>query len=761
MSVGGPTLDGMAQATVEPADPRPGARAPGTAPPSGVGGIVGLGILVAVVVAGGLTALTGARPVASLGLPDPGTLTSVGLPAVRAAAESFMVLTIGATLFSAFLAPPQKSGYLDAAGYRSLRTASWLAAGWVAASLLLVPLSVADALGRPVGDVLDPGLLVSLVPKLAAATSWALTAVVAVVVLVGCRTLLTWGWSTVLFGVALLGPLPVALTGHSSAGGAHDIATDSLVLHVLAASLWVGGLLAVLALAAARGSDRLTALATAVPRFSKLALVCWLVLAVTGVVNALVRIPLADLFGSTYGALILAKVAALVLLGAIGAVHRRSTVDAASRGEPRALLRLGGVEVLLMLATIGLAVALGRSAPPDTGVVPSRTAVVIGYDLDGPPTLERLAFDWRFDLIFGSAAIVMAVLYAVGVRRMRRRGDAWATGRTVSWMAGCALLLIATSSGIGKYSPAMFSVHMGEHMMLAMLVPILLVLGAPVTLALRTLPAAGRTGPPGPREWILAGVHSPVARWLSHPLVSLPLFVGSYYALYFSGLFATALTEHWAHVLMNVHFLLVGFLFFWPIVGVDPAPRRLQPAARLGIVFASVPFHAFFGVALMSSNNVIGGDFYRTLALPWLSDPLRDQQLGGGLAWASGEVPLLLVVIALLVQWSRQDERSARRDDRRADADGDADLGAYNAMLRRLATGEPPLVAESEKSDCSPGHTNRGAVTPDGLAEARRDVPIDGVDAGQAPAAGSPQAVSGGENGRPLVASSEHHDNAQ
>jgi putative copper resistance protein D len=751
----------MAQATVDPAGPPPKAPAPQARPASGVGGLVGLGILVALLVAGGLTALTGARPIASLGLPDPGTLTSVGLPVVRAAAESFMVLTIGATLFAAFLVPPQRSGYLDVTGYRALRTASWPAAGWVVASVLLVPLSVADALGRPVGDVLDPGLLVSLVPKLAAATSWALTALVAVLVLVGCRTVLTWGWSTVLFGFALIGPLPVALTGHSSAGGAHDVATDSLVLHVLAASLWVGGLVAVLALAARRGPDHRAALATAVPRFSRLALVCWLALAVTGVVNALVRIPLSDMVGSTYGALILGKVVALLLLGALGAAHRRSSVDAASRGEPRALLRLGGVEVLLMLATIGLAVALGRSAPPDTGEVPSRTAVVIGYDLDGPPTLGRLAFDWRFDMIFGTAAVLMAVVYAIGIRRLRRRGDAWATGRTIAWMAGCVGLLIATSSGIGKYAPAMFSVHMGEHMILAMLVPILLVLGAPVTLALRTLPPAGRAGPPGPREWILAAVHSPVARFLSHPLVSLPLFVGSYYALYFSGLFATALTEHWAHVLMNLHFLLVGSLFFWPIIGVDPAPRRLPPAARLGIVFASVPFHAFFGVALMSSKSVIGGGFYRTLALPWLSDPLRDQQLGGGLAWASGEVPLLLVVITLLVQWSRQDERSARRGDRRADADGDADLGAYNAMLRRLATAEAPFVAESDENDCSPGHTNLSSSTSAGAGSAPATPGASGVVAAQDVSEGSLDGVVEAVSGRPLVASHEQDDNAQ
>ncbi len=674
-----------------------------------------MGAMVAVLVAGGLTALSGARPAAALGLPDPGTLTAVGLPAVRAAAEVCMVLTIGSVLLAAFFVPPQRTGYLDVAGYRALRAASWTAAGWTAAALLMVPLSMADALGRPVGEVLDPALMLDLLPRLSAATTWALTALVAALVVVGCRTVLTWGWTAVLLGIALFGPLPVTFTGHSASGGAHDIASDSLVLHVLAASLWVGGLVAVLALAASRGPDRVPALATAVPRFSRLALVCWLVLAVTGVLNALIRIPLWALVGSTYGALVLAKVGALAALGVLGAVHRRSSVAAAARGEPRALLRLGGVEVLLMLATIGLAVALGRTATPDTGAgVPSRIETVIGYDLAGPPTFARLALDWRFDLIFGTAAVVLAVAYLLGVRRLRRRGDAWATGRTIAWLAGCATLLVATSSGLGRYGPAMFSVHMGQHMMLGMLVPILLVLGAPVTLALRALPVGGRGRPPGPREWLLAAVHSPVARCLTHPLVALALFVGSYYALYFSGLFPAALPEHWAHKLMNLHFLLVGALFFWPIVGVDPAPRPLPPTARMGLVFASVPFHAFFGVAVMGANTALGGDFYRSLALPWVPDVLQDQQLGGGLAWAAGEVPLLLVVISLLVQWSRQDERSAKRADRQADAYGDGDLDAYNAMLRRLATGTPPLVAEGDEKRDEPGHTKE---VPNSVAE--------------------------------------------
>jgi cytochrome c oxidase assembly factor CtaG len=125
------------------------------------------------------------------------------------------------------------------------------------------------------------------------------------------------------------------------------------------------------------------------------------------------------------------------------------------------------------------------------------------------------------------------------------------------------------------------------------------------------------------------------------------------------------------------------------VIGIDPTPRKLPPVGRLAMVFASMPFHAFFGVVLMSMANVIGAIFYRSLALPWVTDALSDQRLGGGIAWAAGEVPLLVVVVALLVQWARQDEREARRRDRRADADGEAELTAYNAMLRQMSGGKP------------------------------------------------------------------------
>jgi putative copper resistance protein D len=299
-------------------------------------------------------------------------------------------------------------------------------------------------------------------------------------------------------------------------------------------------------------------------------------------------------------------------------------------------------------------------------------------------------FDWRFDLVFGTAAIVMALVYLVAVRRLYRRGDAWPAGRTAAWLAGCAVLLVTTSSGVGKYMPAMFSMHMVAHMLLSMLVPILLTLGAPVTLALRALPAAGRDEPPGPREWLLSALHSRISQFFTNPFIATALFVAGFYGLYFGGIFTATVDNHAAHVAMNAHFLLSGYLFYWVVIGIDPTPRPMQPLTKLGMVFASLPLHAFFGVVLMATQTVLGETFYRSLHLSWHTDLIGDQRLGGGIAWAAGEIPLVIVLIALLIQWRRSDQRTATRTDRAAERDHDADLAAYNAMLAELARRDSP-----------------------------------------------------------------------
>ncbi len=643
--------------------------------------------LLAGITAAALAALALADALTATGLPDPGPVTNYGLPFVKAAGEIAAVTATGSFLVAAFMVPPQHNGVLDAAGYRALRTGTVASGIWAVCAVLMVALTVSDVSGQPLSGRLSPADIWSVAGLIDVASAWRWTAVFAFVVTVVSAAVLRWSWTAPLFIGSLVTLLPLALTGHASSGGAHDVATNSLLVHLIGAALWAGGLLALLA-HALRGGEHA---GLAARRFSAVALWCFVAMALSGVINALVRIRPEDLVHSDYGWLIVAKVAALCALGYLGWRQRRSGVaalqqNATARGP---LIRLALVEAAIFGLTFGVAVALGRTPPPPPqNLNLSIPAVEIGYDLAGPPTVGRVLFDWRFDLLFGTAAIVLAAVYLAAVYRLKRRGDAWPAGRVAAWLLGCLLLLVTTSSGIGRYMPAMFSMHMIAHMMLSMLVPILLVLGGPVTLALRALPAAGRGQPPGPREWLLAALHSRVSRVLTNPFVATALFVVGFYGLYFGGLFDATVGSHGAHVAMNVHFLLSGYLFYWVVIGVDPTPRPIPPVGKLAVVFASVPLHAFFGVVLMGTPTVMGERFYRSLQLPWHTDLIGDQRLGGGIAWAAGEVPLVVVLIALFIQWRRADQRTAKRLDRAADRDDDADLAAYNRMLAELARRE-------------------------------------------------------------------------
>ncbi|AWE48999.1 cytochrome c oxidase assembly protein [Streptomyces nigra] len=301
---------------------------------------------------------------------------------------------------------------------------------------------------------------------------------------------------------------------------------------------------------------------------------------------------------------------------------------------------------------------------------------------DLPPfTLER-GLAWSTDPFFLIACLVGLGLYAWGVVRLRRRGDAWPVTRTVSYVVGVLTVLLVMCTGLNEYGMVMFSVHMVQHMVISMLSPILILLGAPVTLALRALPPAAR-GSKGPRELLLALLHSRYMRIVTHPAFTIPIFVASLYALYFTPLFDTLMGSKTGHTAMMVHFLAVGVVFFWPIIGVDPGPHRPGHLMRMLELFAGMPFHAFFGIALMMGSVPMVETFKNPPASLGI-DALSDQGAAGGIAWAFSEIPSVLVLIALLFQWYRSEQRQARRKDRAADRDGDKELEAYNAYLASL-----------------------------------------------------------------------------
>ncbi|MEV6422587.1 cytochrome c oxidase assembly protein [Streptomyces sp. NPDC051662] len=305
-----------------------------------------------------------------------------------------------------------------------------------------------------------------------------------------------------------------------------------------------------------------------------------------------------------------------------------------------------------------------------------------GMTMDLPPFTLGRALEFSPDLFFLIGCLLGLVLYGWGVLRLRRRGDSWPVGRTVAFVLGVLTVALVMCTKLNDYGMVMFSVHMVQHMIISMVSPILLLLGAPVTLALRALPVAGR-GHKGPRELLLAVLHSRYVRIVTHPAFTIPLFIASLYGLYFTPLFDFLMESKTGHIAMMVHFLAVGLVFFWPIMGIDPGPHRPGYVMRMLELFAGMPFHAFFGIALMMASEPMVAA-YRDPPASLGIDALTDQNAAGGIAWAFSEIPSVLVLIALVYQWYRSEQRQAKRSDRAADRDGDKELAAYNAYLASL-----------------------------------------------------------------------------
>ena len=644
----------------------------------------------------------GGRPQTAFpGLPDPGLLTGWGLPLSTSLANLSGAITVGFLMAAALLLPSRK-GVLGSVALRCMVAASIAASLWAVFVLLEALFSLSDIFGSPLQTVLDPTVITSYLTQVEQGRALLVQFIGAVLLLLACWTITTSPAAAVALLGALATVLPPTLTGHSGASDQHEIAVSSLMLHVGAMSLWVGGLTALVAVAA---FDR-RLLRAAVPRYSTLALWLYAITVGSGIANAWIRLSsTSDLFTTGYGRLVLLKTALAIALGWFGWWHRRVTIPALiGPRRTAAFLRFAGVEVFVMAAAIGVGVGLSRTAPPVNDAVDLTNAnaarIVLGYDLPPLPDPVRLVITQvRIDALWVAVVVLLGALYFVGINQLRRRGDSWPVGRTISWVIGLLLLLWVTNGGVATYSHVLFSAHMVQHMLLSMIVPILLVLGAPATLALRSIPA--HAGDPGAREWLVAFLNSRYVHFFSNPIVAATIFVTSFFGLYFSALFPILMANHWGHLYMQVHFLLAGYLFFWTLIGVDPGPKRPPYPVRILVLLAAMSVHAFFNIAILQSNEVLAGNYFASLQRPYLSDLLADQRVGGGIGWAMGEAPLLIVMITLAWQWSRSDDREARRTDRQADRaaagqGGRDELAEYNEYLSRLAQRDAQRDAQLE-----------------------------------------------------------------
>jgi putative copper resistance protein D len=618
----------------------------------------------------------------SQALGDPGVVVRVGLPLAKLAVDLSAATLIGSLALALWAFASRERAYIRsidiaAASALILTLASALTGFLTFLNVSVTPFSLDAKFGNQLGFFLT---------EIALGQAWLITTLLAAFVAVLCIAVTN---QTALFfvGLAAVGTLvPMALQGHSAGVSGHAMAITSMGLHLVFVSVWLGGVVTLVLL---RGIIEPARLATVVSRFSTLAIIAFVVVAVSGVANALLRIGSVDkLFTTPYGQLVLLKLGAMVILGAFGFWQRGYLIKRMTGvAAQKAFWWFIAIELAIMGVAAGIAAGLARTPTPVDEVLnqnPSPAEILTGEPLPPEFTFEKYFTVWHIDLIWLLVCAFGIFFYLVGVWRLHKRGDKWPWYRTVLWVLGLALLFYITNGGINAYEMYLFSAHMGAHMTLGMMVPILLVPGAPVTLAMRAI-AKRQDNTRGGREWILKAVHSGYANVISHPLFATVNFVGSLWLFYYTPIFRWATSDHIGHEWMIVHFLLAGYLFVQSLIGIDPVKSRFPYPFRLVQLLAAMTVHAFFGLGIMSSENLMLADWFGAMGRTWGSTPLEDQQAGGAIAWSVGEIPNLILALVIGFQWSRSDAREAKRTDRQADRTDDAELKAYNDMLARQA----------------------------------------------------------------------------
>jgi cytochrome c oxidase assembly factor CtaG/putative copper export protein len=586
--------------------------------------------------------------------------------------SSFITL-IGILLGLAFLAPDNK-GYLQSARLQKLLPP--ISLSWLVGSVFFLVSEVSFILNTTMAEVVNGNILRSFITQTILGKLFGIQIIAALICALAAVRIKKTGGAIFLIFIAWVGGLATYLESHGSNSGHHMLAIGLVIVHVAALSLWFGGVIVLLLMPKnEREIGR--------KRFAPLALWCVCAIALTGVVNAFVRVGSVANLTSDYGVLVISKIVLFIVVLIIADYGRKKLGESSFAKQ---LIQ----ELILLTTVLILGIFLGQGNPP---VSASKEIIeTIGAKMPGTPTVSRLLFEYEPDGLFLSLLILSVALYIKGVIVLTRRGDKWPIGRTLAFAFGISAIDYAVNGGLGVYAQVAFSFHMISHMVLATLAPIGIVLGAPITLALRTLPIGRTQEERGVRGYAIALLHSRYSRIITHPVSALVIFEASLFALYFTDLFNWLMSYHFGHFFMGLHFLLSGILLFFVIIGIDPSPQKSPFILRIGILFVAISIHAFFSVALMSSSQLVDGGYFAEIARPWWPDFLADQKLGASIGWAMGEIPILLALIATFIQWIRADERDAVRIERnstRARQSGEPDeLDKYNQYLSELNKSE-------------------------------------------------------------------------
>ncbi len=589
-------------------------------------------------------------------------------------------LVIGYFFYASLLLPEREGQFLANESYR--RLAYFSALTWSFSSALLIITSLREIIGTS----FDLQTLRSYLIQVSLGRLQLLQLLASLLLVIIIRRVKRNGPAVGALLLALLGLCAPLIESHSGDAGMHGLAIGSIIIHLSALSIWIGviaGFLMISQETFMKVNQRWRVIAP------------WIVISVlaSGLLNSWTRMNFRDAFDGDYARILTLKVALVILVLGVAWYLRREVLRRAIK------TKLIALEFGFLALTSLVGSWLSRTEPPIRGDIPSpedlRALGLTGLRFPDEPNLWRLVISYEADGLMLGALIFVTALYISAVVRLARRGVKWPVGRTIAFALGISAIDFATSGGLGVYANFSFSHHMMAHMVLGMIAPIGIVLGAPITLALRALPSGRDDQERGLRGLLVKALSSKAVVIFSHPIIALAIFDGSLFVLYFTSIFDSLMGSHIGHLLMSLHFLLAGILFFHVIIGIDPRPRQYPHIFRIVILFAAMSIHAFFSISLLSSTTLIGVDYYQSLATPWVSDLLADQRIGASIGWVMGEIPILLSLVATFLQWIRSDEREARRIDRasnRAKALGEKDeLDHYNDYLARLAKRDEEL----------------------------------------------------------------------
>lgn len=594
---------------------------------------------------------------------DPGPLDRAGwavtwgLPAAKLLCNLASAGTIGALVLAACALPRGGAAYLKA-----LRWAGWSAAVWAAGACIHTSASFLFMANRSPAAGFDEAFLTFLT-GIDAGRSGTLTILIATAVAISCSRLRGPRMLALTTVTAFAGLLPLVMTSHAAGSTDHADSTTALFVHSATAAVWLGGLLALMVLRPVLPPGQLGA---TVRRYSTLALVCFIALAVSGYMGALATISTIEAVFSPYGAIVLAKAAVLIILGVFGAFHRRWSINrleiAPERGG-RLFAALAVAELAVMGIASGMAAALARTEPP-----PAATSGEPGPVLPEPGLWEYLS-GWAPDPLWSLVCGFAVVIYLAGIRRLHTTGRSWPVHRTLLWLAGVAVLFIVTNGGVHAYQGYLFNAHVLTQMLLTAIVPLLVVPAAPLTLA--TLTVLARTdGSAGAKEFLERTVQPVLAALTRDPFLAVPLLAASLFAIYYTPLLDWAATGQIGYSAMSLLALVTGCLATAALTGNQDPGTGGAPGRRLPVLAGIVGLYAFCGWRLMEQAPSMELPWSTSAGRPWGQSPAAAAELAGPAMWSIAALMLGILTVMIIF--------------RREPGPGDPRAGTANSHARSL-----------------------------------------------------------------------------